>query len=74
MIGAFVLFMASQTQLPPADGYKWPLIGCVGICSGLVLYLLYYKAARWRETVAMETQQLPRVWPPTQAKSYYMDG
>jgi hypothetical protein len=74
-VGAFMLFMASQTQLPPLRGAAWSVIGCVGVCLGPVLYLLYCKASKWRKTVAMETQRgVPGTWQAMQDKSYYIDG
>jgi len=78
MLGAFVLFVVSQTQLPPLKGYMWPVVGCVGICLGPVIYLVYWKVSKWKKTaVAMETRQdVPELelWRFTQDKSYYMDG
>ena len=68
--------MVSQTQLPPSKGYIWPVVSCVGICLGPVVYLVYWKASKWKKTaVAMETRRdVPEAWRITQDKSYYMDG
>lgn len=72
-----MLFVVSQGQLPLLKGYTWHVVGCVGICLGPVVYLVYWKASKWRKTLAMENRRdVPdlELWRLTQDKSYYMDG